>query len=308
MKAVVYTRYGSPDVLHLTEVDCPAPKANEILVRVRATTVTRGDIRMRRFEVPPAMWIPARLYLGVFGPKRPILGMELAGDIEAVGAAVTAYRPGDAVFASTFEAGFGGYAEYKCLAADGVVAPKPANLSYEEAAASVGGGITALGLLQDARPKPGQTILIYGASGAVGSCAVQIAAHHYGASVTAVCSTANMEWVRNLGATTVLDYTAHDWEGQLGSYDVTFDAVDKAPYTLSQHLKPDGVWLNVHKDARSTKTASLRRAALLDLKAMIEAGELRPVMDRTYALDQMADAHRYVDLGHKKGNVAITVV
>jgi NADPH:quinone reductase-like Zn-dependent oxidoreductase len=308
MKAVVYTHYGPPDVLHMAEMERPAPKANEVLVRVRATTVTRGDIRMRSFTVPLAMWIPARLYLGVFRPKRPVLGMELAGVVESVGAEVTEFRPGDTIFASTFEASFGGYAEYKCLPADGVIAIKPANLTCEEAAAAVGGGITALGFLQDARLQSGRTILIYGASGAVGSNAVQLACHHFGATVTAVCSTANLEWVRGLGAATVLDYTTGEFAAHTGAYDVVFDAVGKAPpSSLRRLLKPDGVYLNVHKDARSVKTAALRLDALRQLKTMIEAGEVRPVIDRTYLFSQIVDAHRYVELGHKKGNVAITV-
>lgn len=307
MKAVVYTKYGPPEVLHLTEVAQPVPKANEVLIKVLATTVTVGDTRMRSFTVPRGQWLPARLYLGVLKPKRPILGMELAGTVEATGKDVTRFRPGDAVFASTFEVGFGGYAEYICLPADGLLAPKPANLSFGEAAAAVGGGMTAWRCLQRGRIQPGQAVLIYGASGAVGSNAVQIASHHFGADVTGVCSTANLDLARSLGASQVIDYTREDFTQNGAAYDVVFDAVAKIPPAHAKKaLKPGGVYLNVHRDAHAV-SGQARWAELLALKELIEAGKLRPVIDRVYPLEQIVEAHCYVDQGHKKGNVVITI-
>jgi NADPH:quinone reductase-like Zn-dependent oxidoreductase len=306
MKAVVYTKYGPPDVLHLTDLAKPVPRNNEVLIKVHATTVTVGDTRMRSFTVPRGLWLPSRIYLGVLKPKRSILGMELAGEVEAAGKDVTRFRPGDAVFASTFEVGFGGYAEYKCLPEDGLLAIKPANLTFGEAAAAVGGGMTALRCLEQGRIQPGQTVLVYGASGAVGTNAVQIASRHLGAEVTGVCSTANLDLVRSLGAVRVIDYTRDDFTRDGPIYDVVFDAVAKvAPSHAKKALKTTGVYLNVHK--HSDAPAKVRSAALLAVKELIEAGKLRPVIDRVYPLEQIVEAHRYVDQGHKRGNVVITV-
>ena len=296
MKAAVYEKYGPPEVLHLTEIAKPTPKDNEVLIRVRATTVTIGDSRMRSFTVPRGMWLPARLYLGIRQPKRKILGMELAGDVEAVGNAVTRFKPGDALFASTFAANFGGYAGYKCLPEDGIMTLKPYNLTYEEAAAVPGAGMTALRCLRRANIQRGQTVLIYGASGAVGTNAIQLA-KHFGADVTGVCSTANLEWVQALGADHVIDYTREDISQ---TYDVIFDAVGKMP---ASHGKKARIYLNVHKASNGKESLD----DLLFLKELIEAGKLRPVIDRCYPLDQIVEAHRYVDTGHKKGNVVITV-
>ncbi len=306
MKAVVYTHYGPPEVLRIVEIAKPVPKDNEVLVKVHATTVTVGDTRMRSFTVPRGQWLPARLYLGIRKPKRQVLGMELAGEVEAVGKDVTRFRPGDAVFASTFEVGWGGYAEYKCLPEDGLLAIKPANLTFGEAAAAVGGGMTALRCLEQGRIQPGQQVLIYGASGAVGTNAVQIASRHLGAQVTGVCSTANLELVRSLGAVRVIDYTRDDFTGDGPIYDVVFDAVAKvAPSHAKKALKNTGIYLNAHK--HSDAPAKARGAALLAVKELIEAGKLRPVIDRAYPLEQIVEAHRYVDGGHKRGNVVITV-
>src|SRR5512136_2437640 len=250
MKAVIYTKYGSPDVLQLKEVEKPTPKDNEVLVKIHATTVTIGDTIMRSLNLPPISgWqkFMARLILGWRKPKRPILGMELAGEVESVGRKVTRFKPGDPVFASTFAVNFGGYAEYKCLPENGVLAIKPANLTYKEAAAATGAGMTALRCLSKANIRPGQRVLIYGASGAVGTCAVQLARHHFEANVTGVCSAANLELVESLGADRVMGYTREDFTQRGETYDVVFDAVGKTSAAQSrQALNPNGLYLNVH--------------------------------------------------------------
>jgi NADPH:quinone reductase-like Zn-dependent oxidoreductase len=308
MRAVVYTQYGAPDVLRIVEIAKPAPRDDEVLIKVHATTVTIGDTRMRSFTVPRGQWLFARLYLGVLKPKRAILGMELAGEIEAIGNHVTRFQPGDPVFASTFEVGFGSYAEYKCLPEDGLLAIKPANLSFGETAAAVGAGMTALRCLQRGRIQPGQTMLIYGASGAVGTNSVQLASRHFGAEVTGVCSTANLELVKSLGASKVIDYTRADFTQGGALYDVVFDAVARIPPARARKsLKQGGVYLNVHRDSHAGSN-HVRLAELLALKELIEAGKLRPVVDQVYPLEQIVEAHRYVDQGHKRGNVVITVV
>jgi NADPH:quinone reductase-like Zn-dependent oxidoreductase len=306
MKAIVYTQYGPPEVLQLTEIAKPAPRANEVLVKVHATTVTIGDTIMRSFNLPVSGWqkLMARLFLGIRHPKRPILGMELAGEIEAIGKGVTRFKIGDPVFASTLGVNFGGYAEYKCFPEDGMLAIKPANLTYEEAAAAVGAAMTALRCLQKANIRPGQKVLIYGASGAVGTNAVQLAKQHFGADVTGVCSTSNLELVKSLGADRAMDYTREDFTQSGETYDVVFDAVGKTSASHGKKaLKPGGIYLNVHKDSGSGEKLD----DLLAVKDLIEAGKFKPAIDRHYALEQIVEAHRYVDQGHKKGNVAITV-
>ncbi|NYT16148.1 MAG: NAD(P)-dependent alcohol dehydrogenase [Methanomassiliicoccales archaeon] len=304
MKAVVCTKYGPPEVLQLREVEKPTPKDNEILVRIHATTVHIGDVRMRKFDVPRSQYLFARMYLGIRKPKRPILGMEMAGEIEAAGREVKKFKVGDQVFGSTFWAGFGGYAEYICLPEDTVIALKPENMSFKEAAAVPSSGITVLCVLRKANIKNGHKVLIYGASGSTGTFAVQLA-KHYGAEVTGVCSTTNIEMVKSIGADHVIDYTQADFTKGEERYDVVFDAVDKlSPSEGKKALRDGGLYLNVSKDSSSCKG---RAEDLIFLKEIIEAGEMRSVIDRTYPLEQMVEAHRYVEKGHKKGNVAITV-
>ncbi len=303
MKAIVYTRYGSPDVLQLQEVAKPSPGSHDVLVKIRATSVTIGDVRMRKFDVPRLQWLPARIYLGILKPKRPILGMELAGEVEAVGAAVTRFKPGDEIFGSTLAVGIGGYAQYKCMPEDAVMALKPTRTTFEEAAAGPAtGGVTALVNLRKADVRRGQRVLIYGASGSVGTFAVQLA-KDAGAEVTGVCSTANLDMVKALGADEVIDYTQEDFTRNGATYDLVFDAVGKMPSLPGRtSLTPTGIALNVNKTSGKITSDDLNT-----LKELIEAGRLRTVIDRCYPLEATADAHRYVETGHKKGNVAITV-
>lgn len=306
MKAIVYERYGPPEVLQLQEVEKPVPKADEVLIKIHATTVHIGDVRMR---IPDPFL--ARLVNGLFRPGRiPILGMELAGEVEEVGDAVTRFKPGDEVFAfAGFK--FGAYAEYICLPENGttnkgLVELKPQNLGYEEAAALPGGGMTALTLIQKADIQPGQKVLIYGASGSVGSYATQLAKHH-GGEVSGVCSTDNLELVKSLGADHVIDYTVEDFAEGEEKYDVIVDAVHKLnPGHARMVLRQGGEYLDVHMDSESDGRAGpevMRR-----LKELSEAGAFKPVIDRRYGLEDIVAAHRYVESGRKKGNVVITVV
>jgi len=305
MKAVVTTKYGPPEVLQIREIDKPIPKDNEVLVKIHATTVHRGDIRMRSFDVPLAMWLPARLFLGIRKPKKDILGMELAGVVESIGSKVTKFKVGDEIFASTFDLGFGAHAEYKCLPEDGQLALKPTNMTFEEAAAgAVTGGTTALCVLRKANIKKGQKVLIYGASGSVGVYAVQLA-KYFGAVTTGVCSTKNLEIVKSLGADFVWDYTMGDFADSGETYDVIFDAVSKISPSSKRALKENGVFLDVHKDSSSCKE---QISDLIFLKELIEASSVKTIIDRTYPLDQIVEAHRYVEQGHKVGHVVITVV
>jgi NADPH:quinone reductase-like Zn-dependent oxidoreductase len=301
MKAVVYTEYGFPEVLKLKELEKPTPKDNEVLVRVRATTVTAGDVRMRSFNVPRMEWIFARLYLGIRKPKRPILGMEVAGEIEAVGKDVSRYRPGDQVFASTFSVGFGGYAEYICMPEDGMLAIIPVNMTFYEAATLPTGGATALRFLRKANVQNGDKVLIYGASGSVGSFAVQLA-RYFGAEVTGVCSTSNLEWVKDLGAYEVIDYTQEDFTMNGETYDVIFDAVGKLQSPHKNSLTEKGVFVSVLSSSGKQSAENL-----VFLKELVEDEKLKPAIDVCYNLEQMVEAHRYVEKGHKKGNVPIIV-
>jgi len=322
MKAVVYTEYGPPEVLKLTEVEKPAPRDNEVLIRVHATTVSVADFRCRSFTVPLSFWIPARLALGILKPRQQILGAELSGEIEETGKDVTRFKKGERIFAAALMR-FGAYAEYTCLPETGVIAMKPANMTCEEAAAVPIGARAALHFLRKADIKSGHKVLVYGASGSVGTFAVQLA-RYFGAEVTGVCSSSNLALVKSLGADNAIDYTQEDFAAKGETYDVVFVAVDKCSFLdCMKVLKPKGIYLNATTPVR---TLRMRWTALTSgktivtgehpgekaddlvfLKGLIEEGHLRSVVDRRYPLEHIVEAHRYVELGHKKGNVVITV-
>ncbi|NOZ65024.1 MAG: NAD(P)-dependent alcohol dehydrogenase [Alphaproteobacteria bacterium] len=323
MKAMIFEKYGPPDVLELTEVEKPAPKDDEVLIRIHGTTVIMGDCEFRGFNFPLWFWLPLRLYAGLLRPKRVnILGQELAGQIEAIGKDVRKFKTGDKVFAAT-DIGFGAYAEYKCMGENKVIALKPDNMTYLEAAVVPTGGLNALHYIRRANIKPGDKVLIVGAAGNIGSFAVQLA-KHFGGYVTAVDSPDKMDMLFEIGADQVIDYTREDFTKNGKSYDVIFDAVGKSAYSRSvRSLKPKGCYLLANPKfsqmIRSLWTplvtgkkvifqfAPYRIEDLIFLKGLIEAGEITSPIDRSYPLEQMAEAHRYVESGCKKGHVAITI-
>lgn len=317
MKAAVYTQYGSPEVLQLREVAKPAPKDNEILLRIKATAVNSGDVRLRKAD-PFAV----RLFFGLLKPKVNILGSVFSGEVESVGKQVRLFKAGDQVFGHT-KMSFGAYAEYICLPEDGSLALKPANISHNEAAVIPFGGVTALHFIKKAIIKANQKVLVVGASGAVGSAAVQLA-KSYGAIVTGVCSTTNIDLVKSIGADKVIDYTVEDFTQNGEIYDLIFDAVNTV--SVAQALKSltkngtmilsaagmsemfQGLWVSI-SSSRKVLTGVIRHKAedITYLKGLIEARKFKPIIDRTYPLNQIAEAHTYVEKGHKKGNVAIEV-
>ena len=321
MKAVVCSKYGGPEALQIKEVDKPAPRDNEILVKVYATTVTVGDTRLRSFNVPPLFWLAGRIALGFTKPKCAILGMELAGEVEAVGGKVTRFKAGDQIFGATGH-NFGAYAEYCRMSEDDEVAHKPANMTFEEAAAVPVGSRTALHFLKSADIRSGQKVLINGASGSVGTYAVQLA-KYFGAEVTGVCGPANLDMVKSLGADMVIDYTKEDFTRNGQVYDIIFDTVGKTSFSqCNNSLKEKGYYLHTvmvlaevvslwylvttgKKVVGGTFDKSVEELVLL--KELIEGGKIKAVIDRIYPLERIAEAHEYTDQGHKRGNVVIKV-
>jgi len=311
MKAIICTKYGPPEVLQLQEVKKPLPRSNEVLIKIHATTAHIGDTKIRSlnpglgpvkdFFFKPMM----RLMVGIKGPRNKILGMDLAGEILEVGSNVTKFMIGDKVFASGFQGfRFGAYAEYKCMPENGLIAMKPNNMTYGEAASLSNGALTALVVLRKANIQKGQKVLINGASGSMGTYSIQLA-KYFGAEVTGVCSTKNIEMVRSLGADKVIDYTKENFNDSGETYDVIFDSVSKiAPSERKKSLRKSGIYLDAHKSSEGLK---LKQEDMRYLRELSEAGKLKTIIDREYSFEEMVEAHRYVESGHKKGNVVIIV-
>lgn len=330
MKAIVYTQYGSPEVLQLQEVEKPVPADNEVLIRIHATAVNFGDlmarnfkaISPRKFNMPFPIWLLAKISFGLQRPNLSIPGSEFSGEIEAIGKNVTRFRPGDPVFGFSMDR-FGAYAEYLCLPENGVLAPKPVNLTHQEAAVLPYGALMAWNLLKKANLQPGQKILVNGASGGIGSAAVQIA-RHFGAEVTGVCGTPRLEFVQSLGADHVLDYTQTDFTQNGETYDLVFDILGKASFSkVKNSLKPHGILLYAsfkmkqlfqmlwtsRSGGKKVLCAFAPGSAgdLLAVQELIEAGKIKAILDRSFPLEQTAEAHRYAETGQKKALVGITV-
>lgn len=321
MKAIVHTKYGKPDVLHIKDVTKPIPKKGEVLIKIFATTATLYDCWVRSSTAPPGFWLLSRLSSGFLKPKQPILGTELAGDVEAVGEDVTRIKVGDQVFG--FAANLGAYANYICLPQDSV-GIKPTNMTYEEAAAVPQGALTALYFLRKGHVQIGEKVLIFGASGGVGGYAVQLAKHYWGADVTGVCSTKKVEYVKNLGADQVIDYTKEDFTKNGQTYDIIFDTVGKSSVFRSKRsLQKDGYFifstfglpklisalLLNRKSSQNVIIGLVKESSedLILLKELIEKGKIKSVIDRRFPLEQAADAHMFVETGQKIGHVAITI-
>lgn len=308
MKAVVCTKYGPPEVLQLREVKKPTPKRDEVCIKIFASAVTASDVYVRGSRLPLRFWLPMRLMLGFTKPRKSIIGMVLAGEIESVGKDIKRFKAGDQVYGMT-GLGLGAYAEYKCMkeidSMYGCLSIKPANISFEEATAAAYGGLLALQRLEGGRIQPGQKVLIYGASGTSGTIAVQLA-KYYGAEVTGVCSTNNLEFVKALGADKVIDYTRDDSVSITDRYDFMLDAAGKAKSSATKErckraLHPEGKYSSIDDGKLELKSERLDR-----LKGLIEAGSMKPVVDRTYPMDRIVEAHQYVETGRKRGGVAIT--
>jgi NADPH:quinone reductase-like Zn-dependent oxidoreductase len=324
MKAVICTKYGPPEVLQMKEVEKPVPKEKEVLVKIKATTVNGADARIRGAVFPSIFNIPVKLAMGFNGPRKKILGVEMAGTVEAVGSKVTRFKVGDEVFAST-GADFGGYAECVCLPEKTVMTNKPSNMTFGEAAAVPHCGLAAIYYLKKGKVSPGQKVLIYGAAGGIGTFAVQLA-KTMGAEVTGVCSASGVEMVKSIGADKVIDYTSKNFETRFETYDIIFDTVGKGPiatcvnalkekgvYYSAVHLELSRIWEGIKVTLISSKkviggVATYTNENLETLKELIEAGKLKTVVDKQYSLDQIVEAHAYVDTGHKKGHVIVNLV
>jgi NADPH:quinone reductase-like Zn-dependent oxidoreductase len=321
MKAIVCTKYGSPDVLQLQEVEKPTPKNNEVLIKVHATTVTAGDCEARSFKFPILFWLPLRIMFGIIKPRRPILGQELAGEIESIGKEVTRFKKGDQIFAATLMR-FGAYAEYVCLP-DTYPVLKPANMTYEEATTIPTGGINGLHFLRKANVQSGQRVLINGAGGSIGTYTTQIA-KSFGAEVTCVDSTEKLDMLRSIGADHVIDYTQEDFTRSGEIYDVIIDVIGRSSFSgIVRSLKQNGryvlgnlslsgiikgLWTSMTTEKKIIfEPASYRNEDYTFLKELIEAGKIKPVIDRCYSLEHIPEAHSYVEKGHKMGNVVITI-
>jgi NADPH:quinone reductase-like Zn-dependent oxidoreductase len=330
MKAIVYTEYGPPDVLQIQEIEKPTPKDNEILIRVYATSVNIGDIwarnfkeiSPRKFTMPFPLWLPARMYFGFTKPKINILGSEFAGEVVSIGKDVKQFRKGNQVFGYRGQS-MGANAEYLCMAEDGLVSVKPSNMTYEEAATVPYGALTALNLLRKINIRRGQKVLINGASGGIGSAAVQLA-KYFGAEVTGVCATPRLEFVKALGADHVIDYTKEDFTKSGETYDLIFDILGKSSFTKCKNsLKRNGIyllasfkmkqlfqmlWTSIIGNKKVICALSSENPNdLIFIKELVEAGKIKAIIDKRYPLEQIAGAHRYIEKGHKRGNVVLTM-
>ncbi|WP_040950612.1 NAD(P)-dependent alcohol dehydrogenase [Gorillibacterium massiliense] len=309
MRAVVCTKYGPPDVLQLMEVQKPSPKHDEVCIKIHASAVTASDIYIRASQLPLRFLLPMRLFLGFTKPRKSIIGMVLAGEIESVGKDIKRFKAGDQVYGIT-GFGLGAYAEYKCMKESdsmyGCLSLKPASISYEEATAAAYGGLLALQRVEEGNISPGQKVLIYGASGTSGTMAIQLA-KYYGAEVTGVCSTRNLEFVKSLGADQVIDYTKEDAAPPVGPYDVMLDTAGKAKdSTVKEQCKKA---LRSQANYRSIDDGKLELSSkrLVKIKELIDAGHLKPVIDRIYPMEQIVEAHEYVEKGRKRGGVAVSI-